>query len=270
MSFQDFKEFQELYDVVAKLRHPTEGCPWDLEQTHRSLLKYLQEEAYEFMHATEIEDTHKMEEEIGDVLLQVLLHCVISEQNGGFNLESVSKKLKDKMIRRHPHVFAKVEVENTQDIIDNWEKIKKAEKEANKTHYQIDEELLSFPALVSAYKIGKKTNKLNFDWSDPGQVSYKVEEEWQELKEELAAYPRMNKERVIEEMGDFLFSAAQLARHLEIDPEMALREANLKFKRRFNKIEDLARAENIDMTKSSQEELEVLWQRIKTQEKNGK
>ncbi|EQC47512.1 nucleoside triphosphate pyrophosphohydrolase [Bacteriovorax sp. Seq25_V] len=261
-----FKEFERLYDVIAKLRDPKDGCPWDLEQTHRSLLKYLQEETYEYMHAVESEDYDKMEEEIGDVLLQVLLHSIIAKQNGKFDLESVSKTLADKMIRRHPHIFSDTKVDGVDDIMDNWEKIKAKEKAESKSHYEINDEHLCFPALTSSYKIGKKTNKLNFDWSDPTQVAYKVEEEWQELKEELAPFPRFNHDRVKEELGDFLFSAAQLGRHLGIDPEQALREANIKFTKRFNKIEDLARERNIDMKTTSQDELEYLWQEVKQSE----
>lgn len=262
-----FPEFERLYKTIEKLRDPEGGCPWDLEQTHGTLLKYLIEETYEYIHAVESNDSDKMEEEIGDVLLQVLLHCIIAKQDKKFTFESVSKVLADKMIRRHPHVFSDTKVSGIDDIKENWEDIKKKEN-STKKGYAISDDLLNFPSLVSAYKIGKKTNKLNFDWSDPMQVSYKVEEEWQELKEELASYPRMNKERVQEELGDFLFSAAQLSRHLDIDPEMALREANIKFKRRFNQVEDLARAKNIDMSTTSQDELENLWLEVKVREKS--
>lgn len=263
-----FPEFERLYKTIEKLRDPVDGCPWDLEQTHGTLLKYLIEEAYEFLHAVESGESNKMEEEIGDVLLQVLLHSIIAKQDGKFDFESVSKKLADKMIRRHPHVFSDVKTTNIEEIKTNWEEIKKKENGTNKPEYQISDDLIAFPALVSAYKIGKKTNKLNFDWSDPLQVAYKVEEEWQELKEELAPYPRLNKERVKEELGDFLFSSAQLARHLDIDPEDALRQANIKFKKRFNQVEDIAKEKNINMKESTQDELEHLWLEVKTREKS--
>jgi MazG family protein len=264
----DYPEFTRLVEVVEKLRHPTEGCPWDLKQTHRTLLKYLMEESYEYMHAVEEDDYDKMEEELGDVLLQVVLHSIIAKQNSKFDIESVAKKLADKMVRRHPHVFGDVKTDSIEEIKDNWEKIKKEEKAyKSEQAYQINGEHLAFPSLTSAVKIGKKTEKLNFDWEDHSQVIYKVEEEWQELKEELAPYAGFNEERVKEELGDFLFSVAQLARHLKIDPEIALRDANIKFKNRFNKIEDLAKDKGIDMTKTKQEVLEELWQQVKANER---
>lgn len=261
------KEFERLNEVITKLRHPEEGCPWDLKQTHRSLLKYLMEESYEFMHAVESEDFDKMEEEIGDVLLQVVLHSVIAEQSGKFNISSVCKRLSEKMVRRHPHVFGDEKTQDIGEIKKNWEEIKASEKGDKETHYEIDDELLAFPSLTSAMKIGKKTSKINFDWEDHSQVMYKVEEEWQELKEELAPYAQYNKERVKEELGDFLFSIAQLARHLDIDPEICLRDANVKFKNRFNKVEDLAKEKGIVIKESSQDELEGLWSEVKFHEK---
>jgi MazG family protein len=263
------KEFERLNEVVTKLRDPENGCPWDLEQTHRTLLKYLMEESYEFMHAVEDDNYDHMEDELGDVLLQVVLHSVIAKQAGKFDIESVSKRIADKMVRRHPHVFGDVETKDVGEIKKNWEEIKQQEKADKEVKYEIDNDLLAFPSLTSAAKIGKKTGKINFDWDGPSQVVYKVEEEWQELKEELAPYPNYNHERVKEELGDFLFSIAQLARHLKIDPEIALRDANLKFKQRFNQVEDLAKDKGIALRDSSQSELEELWQEVKYREKNS-
>lgn len=263
------KEFERLNEVVTKLRDPENGCPWDLEQTHRTLLKYLMEESYEFMHAVEDDNYDHMEDELGDVLLQVVLHSVIAKQAGKFDIESVSKRIADKMVRRHPHVFGDVETKDVGEIKKNWEEIKQQEKADKEVKYEIDDDLLAFPSLTSAGKIGKKTGKINFDWDGPSQVVYKVEEEWQELKEELAPYPNYNHGRVKEELGDFLFSIAQLARHLKIDPEIALRDANLKFKQRFNQVEDLAKDKGIALRESSQSELEELWQEVKYREKNS-
>lgn len=256
-----YPQFEKLVEVIQKLRHPTDGCPWDLKQTHQSLLKYLVEESYEYLHAVEENDYEKMEEELGDVLLQVVLHSVIAEETGKFNIESVSKTLADKMIRRHPHVFEKgLEGISAEEVTANWDKIKKDEK--TKKH-SIDMEDAIFPALYSANKIGKKTEKLNFDWEDHNQVLYKVEEEWQELKEELAPGIAVNKGRIKEELGDFLFSIAQLARHLDIDPEEALRDANKKFIKRFNKVEDLVRSDNMELTDLTQNKLDVYWDKAK-------
>ena len=261
-----YPNFEKMVEVISKLRDPDGGCPWDLKQTHKSLLKFLTEESYEFIHATEEEDYSAMEEEIGDVLLQVVLHCVIAKQNGKFDIESVSKVLADKMVRRHPHVFQNPELaKNDEEVKANWEKIKKEEASGKDNKY-FDESYLHFPALFSANKIGQKTKKINFDWENPGQVMYKVEEEWQELKEELAA-SKINKERVKEELGDFLFSAAQLARHLEIDPENALREANKKFINRFNSMEELIIEDSKQVSDMNQMEMDVYWNKAKNIEK---
>ena len=262
-------QIKRLYEIVIKLRDPQDGCPWDLKQTHKSLLKYLMEESYEFMHAVDKDDYEHMEDELGDILLQVVFHAVIAEQNGKFNLEDVAKGIANKMERRHPHVFGDIKTKDIKKIKDNWETIKANEKKSEKQRYQIGTDLLAFPALTSAVKIGKKTNMLNFDWENFGQVVCKVEEEWQEMKEELKTDKSFDENRVKEELGDLLFSMAQLARHLKIDPELALREANIKFKRRFDKLEDNARERNIDIKKSSQDKLEQLWQEVKTQEKNN-
>ncbi len=267
---EDLKaEITELYDVVAKLRDPKEGCPWDLKQTHQSLLKYLIEESYEFSHSVEEQDYNEMRDELGDILLQVVLHSQLAQEKEKFKLVDVVKSIKEKMIRRHPHVFGDEKDNTIKGIKDNWEKIKASERENKpQRNYEIGHDLLSFPSLTSSYKIGKKTNKINFDWEDHSQVLYKVEEEWQELKEELTPQRPIDKERVNEEMGDLLFSMAQLARHLDIDPEVCLRQANLKFKKRFNQVEDIAKKKNIKISESSQAELESLWQEVKSYEKS--
>ena len=262
-------QINRLYEIVIKLRDPQEGCPWDLKQTHKSLLKYLLEESYEFMHAVDKADYGHMEDELGDILLQVVLHAVIAEQNGKFNLEDVAKGIANKMERRHPHIFGDIKTKNIKKIKENWETIKANEKKSEKQRYQISQDLLAFPALTSAVKIGKKTSILNFDWKNFRQVMHKVEEEWQEMKDELTPDRSLDESRVKEELGDLLFSVAQLARHLKIDPELALRGANVKFKTRFDKLEDIARERNIDIKNSSQDKLEQLWQEVKTQEKNN-
>lgn len=260
----EFPEFEKLCVIIAKLLDPKDGCPWDLEQTHQSLLQYLIEETFEFVHAVELNDMSKMEEEIGDVLLQVLLHSQIASKSKEFSLESVAKTLAEKMVRRHPHVFGKIP--NTishEEIKKNWNHIKRKEK-GDEYKIHINETFL--PSLYAAYKIGKKTKELNFDWEGYQQVVYKVEEEWQELKEELPPNGHFNKERVKEELGDLLFSVAQLARHLELEPEEVLRSANKKFVRRFNQLEDLANCENLEIGKCPQETMDQLWSLVKKKE----
>lgn len=256
------QELIRCIEVIQKLRHPTEGCPWDLEQTHQSLLKYLLEECYEFIEATETGDPKHMEEELGDVLLQVLLHSTIASETKSFDLESVAKTLADKIVRRHPHVFNETgQGLTSEEVIENWKEIKKAEKGEKK--YTIDQKFLQAPALESAYKIGKKSTSVNFDWEDHLQVMSKVEEEWQEVKEELPPTGKFNRERVKEEIGDLLFSVAQLARHLEINPEECLRQANKKFINRFQKVEDAVKAKGKKLEDTPQFELEEIWVEVK-------
>lgn len=255
-------ELLRCIEVIKALRHPTTGCPWDLEQTHSTLLKYLIEESYEFIEATELSDPKLMEEELGDVLLQVLLHSTIAEEAKTFNLESVAKTLADKIIRRHPHVFGPAETSlSSEEVVANWQEIKKIEKGSPK--YSIDAKCLQAPALESAYKIGKKSTAVNFDWEDYYQVMAKVEEEWQEVKEELPPGGKHDKARVKEEIGDLLFSVAQLARHLELNPEECLREANKKFIGRFQKVEDKVKASGKTLGETPQATLEQYWIEVK-------
>lgn len=263
--------FEILKDVILELRHPDTGCPWDLEQTHDSLLKFLLEESYEFIEAVEEKDSAKMEEEIGDVLLQVLLHAQLGSEAGKFDIESVSKKLSDKLIRRHPHVFEDKSTKlDPKQVLINWDRIKKEEKErldALVTHHRISSSVLNAPPLMAAAKIGKKTNELKFDWDDYTQVVHKVEEEWQELKAELMPNRQLNKEAIFEEMGDLLFSMAQLSRHLNLDPHDALRAANKKFLRRFHAMEDLIKERGDKIDEMNQEQMDVYWNQAKINEK---
>lgn len=252
-------------EVIERLRHPTKGCPWDLEQTHETLLKYLIEESYEFIEATELKDSKMMEEELGDVLLQILLHSTIAAETKIFNLESVSKTLADKIIRRHPHVFGDETAKLSSDeVVANWQEIKKIEKGPKK--YSIDTKYLHAPALESALKIGQKSTSVNFDWEDYYQVMSKVEEEWQEVKEELPPGGKHDKARVKEEIGDLLFSVAQLARHLDLNPEECLRDANRKFIKRFQRVEDKVKAQGKILEETPQAELEQIWIEVKRNE----
>jgi MazG family protein len=264
--------FEQLKDVIKDLRHPTDGCPWDLKQTHESLLKHLVEETYEYIEAVELKDPKKMEEELGDVLLQVVLHSQLASEKNLFDIESVSKVLREKLIRRHPHVFENKNVQiDADEVLMNWAMIKAEEKsreeQEHNANHRIKKSVMHAPALVSAFKIGKKTNELKFDWEDYSQVAYKVEEEWQELKEEMTPSKGPNKDRVFEEMGDLLFSVAQLARHLEIDPEQALRAANKKFLKRFDSMEDIMREEGAILEEMNQTQMDLFWNKAKILEK---
>jgi MazG family protein len=266
--------FEKLKDVIKELRDPEHGCPWDLKQTHESLLKYLLEESYEYIEAVEEKDYKHMEEELGDVLMQILLHSQIASEHGHFDLESVCAGITEKIIRRHPHVFENRDTSiSAEQVLINWEKIKKEEKareESEKSYHRITNSVLNAPPLMAAVKIGKKTSDIKFDWDDYTQVAYKVEEEWQELKEELTPHREMNRAAVFEELGDLLFSVAQLARHLDMDPHDALRAANKKFMRRFHSMEDLMHAKGVQLEEMNQEQMDVYWNQAKVNEKAKK
>jgi MazG family protein len=260
-----YYELERCIEVVKKLRNPQSGCPWDLEQTHESLLKYLIEESYEFIDAVEKKNSKLMEEEMGDVLLQVLLHTTLGEERRLFNLESSAKVLADKIIRRHPHVFGdSKEKISSEKIVKKWEEIKIIEK--GKDKYEVTEKLLHAPALESSYRIGQKSTTLNFDWKSYHGVVNKIEEEWLEVKDELPEDGNFKFEKVFEEIGDLLFSIAQLARHLNMNPELALRQANKKFINRFNRVEDLVKDSGKILKDTCHEELESYWMRVKHEE----
>lgn len=261
-----YPNFEKMVEVITQLRHPTKGCPWDLKQDHKSLLRFLIEESYEYLHAVETQNYELMEEELGDVLLQVVLHCVIAQETNKFDIESVSKVLSEKMIRRHPHVFEDSSLAQTEEQVkENWQKIKESEKSSTQAQH-IDASYLSFPALFSSYKIGKKTNQINFDWDRAEDVLAKVEEELEELKEEISA-KKVDPKLVKEEMGDLLFSAAQLARHLGVEPEEALRDANRKFINRFTSMEKLIKNDKKNVLSMTQLEMDEYWKLVKIEEK---
>jgi MazG family protein len=263
----NLENFKQLINTVAKLRAPIGGCPWDLEQTHKTLLKYLIEECYEFITAAEEDNFDLMEEEIGDVLLQVILHCQIASESKTFDIESVSKILNEKLIRRHPHVFETEDDSiSSNDVVKNWQQIKDNEKLTKKTPptSKISNEYLNFPALYGATKIGKATNKIKFDWKNATEVFNVVTEELNELEDEIKAG---QDELIYEEYGDLLFSIAQLGRHLDLDPETALRDANRKFLRRFKKMELLIKKEKKNIDNMNQHQMDEYWNEVKREEK---
>jgi MazG family protein len=262
----DQSPLNRIIAIIAALRHPQTGCPWDLKQTHQSLLRYLFEESYEFQQAVESGDSSEMLDELGDLLLQVLLHAQLAQDDGKFNIEDVAKNLGDKLIRRHPHVFDRTPEDQgltPEQVESNWKDIKAQESDKT-TGPAIGLRYLNHPSLRSSYLIGKRTKELNFDWEDASQVVYKVEEEWQELKEEIVPGRELNRERVAEELGDFLFSAAQLARHIGYDPEELLRAANKKFLKRFSQVEELVLQDKKSFAELNQEQLDLYWSKVKT------
>lgn len=251
-----YKNLEELIETVGVLRSEN-GCSWDREQTHYSLRANMIEEAYEAVDAIDDNDMKHLREELGDVLLQVLLHSQIAKEEGSFELEDVAKELNEKLIRRHPHVFGNVDVNSVDEIINNWDNIKKQEK----THRTsiMDGVSRSQAALMSAQKISKKAVKVGFEWPDEKTLYECVFSEIQEFQEACVNKDSANME---EEMGDMLFAVVNLARWNKIDAEQALFKANKKFIARFKKMEELAVK---PMEDYSFEEFDALWKQAKGQ-----
>lgn len=253
---ENLNTFNALIEVVKSLRGP-EGCPWDKEQTHQTLTQYAIEEAFELAEAIDEGSKEALVEELGDMLLQVVLHSEIARQDKSFDIYDVIYSITEKMIRRHPHVFSNVVAETSEQVIENWQKIKEKEGKAKTFQFDIPKNI---PALIRSQKIGSKTKKINFDWSQPGQVVEKIEEELQELKEAIAHKDIHEQQK---ELGDLLFSTVQLARHLNFDAEQALRQTNSRFESRFAKMQEFAKAEGKDFNNLSSDELESYWERAK-------
>lgn len=249
-----YKNLEELIDVVAKLRAP-DGCPWDREQTHTSLRPNMLEEAYEAVDAIDENDMAHLREELGDVLLQVLLHSQIASESNEFTLDDVAKELKEKLIHRHPHVFGTAKINNADDVLKTWDKLKSEEKTERKS--AMDGLSRSQAALISAQKISKRAVKIGFEWPNEESLYDCVMSEIEEFKE---AEIEKDKNHMEEEMGDILFAIVNLARWNKIDAEQALLKANKKFEKRFRKMEDLATKPLNDY---SFEEFDNLWKQAK-------
>lgn len=249
-----YKNLEELIDVVAKLRAP-DGCPWDREQTHTSLRPNMLEEAYEAVDAIDENDMTHLREELGDVLLQVLLHSQIASESNEFTLDDVAKELKEKLIHRHPHVFGTAKINNADDVLKTWDKLKSEEKTERKS--AMDGLSRSQAALISAQKISKRAVKTGFEWPNEESLYDCVMSEIEEFKE---AEIEKDKKHMEEEMGDILFAIVNLARWNKIDAEQALLKANKKFEKRFRKMEDLATKPLNDY---SFEEFDNLWKQAK-------
>jgi tetrapyrrole methylase family protein / MazG family protein len=256
----DFKEDRPLYrfaEIVAALRAPG-GCPWDRKQTHESLRPYLIEETYEALDAIDSGDPAHIREEMGDVLLQVYLHAEIARERGEFSIDDVAQSIIDKIVLRHPHVFGDATVKDAGQVVERWEQIKKQEKPQRES--VLDGVPNHLPALLKAYRIQQKVSRVGFDWEKIGDVADKLDEEVGELKEALAAGDR---EHIIEEAGDMLFSITNLLRFMEINPEEALAKTIAKFTARFKYIEKRAAESGRNLEHMTTEEMEKLWQEAK-------
>lgn len=249
------KDFYDLIEIIDRLRG-IDGCPWDREQTHESLKKCIIEESYEVLEAIDEQDYNKIVEELGDVLLQVVFHGAIGKEDGYFDLNDIIRGICLKMIRRHPHVFGGTSVGSSQEVLDNWELIKKKEKGIISRTEEMEHIAKSLPALIRAEKIQSKAKKVGFDWDRVEDAFDKVLEELNELKD---VYKGQNMAMILEEVGDLIFSCVNVARFLNVDSELALTNTTNKFIKRFSYIEKVADIQGIKLEDMSLKQMDKLW-----------
>ncbi len=264
--------WRDLVTLMARLRTPGTGCPWDLEQTFETIAPYTIEEAYEVSDAIERRDMGELKGELGDLLFQSVFHARMAEEAGHFNIDDVVRGLVDKMVERHPHVFGSVTVESADAQVGAWEVMKAAER-AKKVKAgpvsALDGVAVALPALMRAEKLTKRAGRVGFDWPGPEPVLEKLHEEIGELREAIAA-PERDQAHVAEELGDILFVVANLCRKLSVDPEVALRNANSKFVKRFEGMERIARERGLDFGALSLDQQEALWVEVKVIERSAR
>lgn len=262
------RELDRLLEIMARLRDPKSGCPWDLEQDFRSIVQHTIEEAYEVADAIESDDMPALVSELGDFMFQVVFYAQMAKEAGHFDMTDILKAINNKMIERHPHVFGAIEINTSAAQTKAWESHKAAERARvaaaeGRQPSALDGVITGLPALTRADKLQKRAARVGFDWRDAGEVIAKIEEEIGEVRAEIGGDPK----KLDEEVGDLLFAVTNLARHLDIDPEGALRRANAKFERRFNQVEDILRAENLEPAKAGLARMEAAWQEVKKTER---
>ena len=248
------KEFADLVKIIAKLRGP-DGCPWDKKQTHSSLREFFLQESYEVLEALDEADYTKLCQELGDLLLQIMLHSQIAAENGEFKLDDVLKNINTKLVRRHPHVFGNEKVEGAEAVSHNWEAIKKKERKEESSI--LDSVPRQMPALAYSQEIQRRVAQIGFDWKNNDGVIDKLAEEIKELNQSV------NLKEKAEEFGDIFFTLANISRRLGIDPEASLRQANRKFYRRFRYMEKLSRERGLEFSNLSFSEQNALWEEAK-------
>lgn len=247
-------EFIEFVEIVRILR---EKCPWDREQTHESLRRCLLEESYEVLDAIDSGNKSELKKELGDVFLQVVFHSIMGEETGDFDLVEVMRQEREKLIERHPHVFGDTKVSGTDEVLVNWEKLKKKEGRES----VLDGIPSELPALFRAYRIQEKAAKVGFDWKDKEPVFDKIREEIEELRQNVDS--GAEQKLIEEEFGDVLFSIVNYARFIKVNPEDALRQTINKFSKRFRKIEEFAKTENKSLEDMTLEEMDEVWNKAK-------
>lgn len=261
----------QLLAVMARLREPGNGCPWDLEQTFRTIAPHTIEEAYEVADAIDRGDRADLKDELGDLLFQIVFYAQMAAEDGAFDFHDIAAGLTEKMVRRHPHVFGEVTVASADEMTHRWEEQKAAERNEKaaargQRPSALDGVIAGLPGLTRAVKLQKRAARVGFDWKEPPPILDKIEEEIGELRAVLGgpALAEPDRDRLEDELGDCFFALANLARHLEIDPEAAVRRTNAKFEHRFRLMEHWLQAEGRSPQQLSLGELEALWQRAKT------
>ena len=257
---------QRLLEIMAQLRHPTEGCPWDRQQDFATIAPYTIEEAYEVAEAIREDDMAALKDELGDLLFQVVFHAQMAEESGAFSFDDVVEAVSRKMERRHPHVFGDASIDSAEAQTAHWEDLK-AEERASRGNEgsELDRIPAALPALARATKLQKRAARVGFDWPQAAQVLDKLEEEIAELRQALET--PQDSDHLAEEAGDLLFACVNLARHLELDAETALRDANAKFTRRFRSIEAALAKQGRTAQDASLAEMDELWERAKEAER---
>ena len=264
------EKLSKLVSLMSLLRGP-EGCPWDREQDYDTLKGLLLEEAYEVIDAVTERDFKGLEDELGDLLFQVVFYARLAEEEGRFDIDDVIEGVHEKLIRRHPHVFGEIRARNAGEALQSWLNVK-AQERASAAHSEKDEKSLldgiapTLPATLAAYELGLRASEVGFDWKKAEDVLLKVEEEVRELRRELDQEAGNRSSRLEEEVGDLLFTAANLARFLRSDPETCLRRANQKFMRRFQALEKEVATQGRNLRECSLEEMESLWSELKSRE----
>lgn len=260
------KDFNDLVEIIDTLRGEN-GCPWDIEQTHESIKNQLLEEAYEVVDSINNDDIDGLIEELGDVLLHVVFHASLGKDDGYFNIHDVIESICSKMIYRHPHVFGDSKVNNSGEVLDNWDELKKQEKSFITVTEEMNAVAKALPSLVRAHKVQKKAAKVGFDWDDIEDAFLKVQEE---LKEVLDVYKSNNKEKIKDEVGDLIFACVNVARKLNIDEEEAVNSTIQKFIKRFSFIEEEALKSNKNLKEMTLNDMDLLWEQAKSKEFNEK
>ncbi len=259
-----------LLSIMAKLRDPDTGCPWDIEQDFESIAPYTIEEAYEVADAISREDFKDLKSELGDLLFQVVFHAQMASEIGEFSYEDVAETVSDKMVRRHPHVFANVAVNSADDQIDSWEEIKAQERSGSADTSILADIPIALPELARAEKLQKRAARAGFDWNSPEQVIDKIKEEVSEIELEGVKAISGNLDGIIDEVGDLLFTCANLARKWGVNPETALRRGNEKFEKRFRAMESYFEKRGQKMSNLDLSELESAWSIVKLAEEKEK